>query len=189
MQRKEEINWTRQIAAGDSVAVDRFIDAYGSRVTRLVSRFTSSPSDAEDVVQEIFVSLWQSVGKFRGDASLSTFVYRVAFNHCLQHQRRQKTQMAQNAQNTVPLTDTIAETLPSLAPSPAQSAENSELRHQVNAAIECLTEDFRTVVILHELHGLTYAECASVLQIPIGTVKSRLSTAFTRLRPHLEDYK
>ena len=157
-----------------------FVDTFGGRILGLSRRYTRCEADAEDLSQEIFVEIVRSIGQFRGRSSLSTWVYRIAMNHCLKHQQRRQP-------DTLSYDDTLHET-PDTTASPAESAERTELRGQVSAAIGTLSSGHRDVVILHELHGLTYSECAEVLQIPIGTVKSRLSNAFGRLRDQLGAY-
>lgn len=167
-----------QIAAGDQGAFITFVDAYGPRLHRLVRRYTICEADAEDLTQEIFVDLYRSLGSFRGDSALATWVYRVALNHCRKYAGRTRTV-------TVPYDDTLSRPEEH---GPAHHAARRELSDQVHAALDGLSPDHREVVILHELQEMTYRECAAVLQVPEGTVKSRLSYAFRRLRGALSGY-
>jgi RNA polymerase sigma-70 factor (ECF subfamily) len=168
---------------GDGRAFEDFLDLYGARVHRLVRRYIGNPSDAEDVTQEIFVDLYRSIGRFRGRSALYTWVYRVAVNHCLKSCQRARPE-------SVPLEDVMKTNIhPSDRLSdPHFAATRSELADQVTGALGQLSPLHRDVVILHELHGLTYQECAEVLDVPVGTVKSRLSNAFRRLRDLLGGY-
>jgi len=157
-----------------------FVDTYGPRLHRLARRYASCEADAEDLTQEVFVTLYQSMASFRGDSSLATWSYRVALNHCLKYAAKARPM-------TVPYEDARALPAPDIH-GPAQQSARRELSGQVQSALENLSASHRDAVILHELHEMTYAECAAVLGVPVGTVKSRLSTAFQRLRAALGGY-
>lgn len=175
-----ETEWTRRIAAGDRKAYEEFVDTFGPRVHRLV-RQSVPAADADDVTQEIFIDLFKGSAGFRGEAALSTWVYRIALNHCAKR-HRDRGAAPGNAGETDE--DEIADE----APDPARRAATHELRGEVRGAIRNLSAVQRDAVILHELHGMTYAQCAAVLDIPVGTVKSRLSNAFRALRHSLHEY-
>lgn len=178
MTKSDEIRLLRGIQKGDPGAFAKFVDAYGGRVHALCRRYARSEADAEDLTQEVFVGLSQSLGKFRGDSALGTYVYRATMNHCLKHVQRRKPE-------SQPLGD--FDRADDAAPSPEREAERGELKFQVEAALSRLSADHRDAVILHELHGLTYAECAESLSVPVGTVKSRLFHAFKKLREILTE--
>lgn len=170
----------QRIAIGEREAFAHFVDAYGPRVHRLAARYTANSADAEDLTQEIFLDMYRCIGSFRGESSLATWVYRVAMNHCLKHQGRTRT--------TSQLDEHEMEQQPDNSADPARTALRNELSGQVHGALDALSPLHRDIVILHELHGLTYEECARVLDVPLGTVKSRLSNAFRRLRVALQSY-
>lgn len=172
----------KRIQQGDRGAFEEFVDAYGARVQRLVRRYVENSSDGEDVMQEIFCDLYRSLGGFRGDSALATWVYRVAVNHCLKYRQRTRPECVPYEEQAISTesADWHAD--------PMRSAVQGELRDQVQSALALLSPWHYDVVVLCELHGLTYQECAKVLDIPVGTVKSRLSNAFRRLRDSLGDY-
>ncbi len=170
----------QQIAAGNRDAFAAFVDTHGPRLLRLARRFADCEADAEDLTQEIFVALYRGMAGFRGDCTLSTWAYQIALNHCRKH-------LARRPVPTLALDD--SRDVPEAAfHGPAHRAAVGELSSQVHLALDALTPEHREVVILHELHELTYAECAAVLNVPLGTVKSRLSYAFRRLRGSLTAY-
>ena len=169
-----------RIAAGDPGAFTAFVDVYGPRLHRLVRRYTACEADAEDLTQEIFVDLYRSMASFRGDSTLATWVWRVALNHCHKHVGRTRAE-------TVPYDETLGER-EAEERSPAHHAARRELSDHVHTALDSLSPEQRDVVILHELQELTYRECATILEVPEGTVKSRLSYAFRRLRGTLSVY-
>jgi RNA polymerase sigma-70 factor (ECF subfamily) len=170
---------TARIAAGDRDAFAAFLDEYGPRVVRLARRYAQSEADAEDLTQEIFLDLYRCIGGFRGHSQLSTWVYRVALNHCLRHREKWRGADSYDEEQHQSADQTA---------DPARHAARRELSGQVHDALDSLTEMHRTVVVLHELHGLTYTVCAAILGVPVGTVKSRLSNAFRALRSSLSVY-
>ena len=177
---RDDLRLARQIEQGDRKAFEKFLDAYGGRVQALVRRSIPNASDAEDLTQEIFIDLYKCMGKFRGESALSTWVYRVAMNHCLKHRARCKP-------DNLPLDESMEQET-DWRSNPLLSATKHELRDHVSLALDKLSPIHRDVIVLHELHGLTYQECAVVLEVPVGTVKSRLSNAFSRLRELLGNY-
>lgn len=175
---RDEKRLIERLQRGESGAYAELVDQYGARVLALARRYARTEADAEDITQEVFVSLVKGIGRFRGDAALGTYLYRVALNHCLKHKERRPPEGA--PLDDLPVADS--------APLPAEKAEQGELAEQVQGALKRLSEPHRDVVILHELHGLTYAECAEALGVPVGTVKSRLFHAFAKLRSLLGGY-
>jgi RNA polymerase sigma-70 factor (ECF subfamily) len=125
------------------------------------------------------IAIALSIATFRGESTLKTWATRIALNHCIKHRERRPEQ-PESLQVIAELHDSAA--------GPAKLAEHSELCEHLDGALGKLSEDHRLVVLLHEIQGLTYSECAGVLGIPIGTVKSRLSNAFRRLRTSLGGY-
>src|SRR5437667_350910 len=170
----------QRVAAGERRACEELVDSYGPRVHRLVRRYVDNPCDAEDVTQEIFIDVYRCIGRFRGESALMTWVYRIAVNHCLRFREKMKP-------DSMPLDD-IQESDGKWQSNPLPAAIKSETGSAVRSAVAELSPLHRDVVILHELHGLSYQECAAALQVPVGTVKSRLSNAFRRLRGSLSAY-
>jgi len=170
-----------RIQAGDRGAFVRLLDAYETRVYRLALRFTNSVPDAEDVTQDIFLAVYKGLGQFRGNSALGTWIYRIAMNHCLEFRRKRKLDCMPYDEEILPASSDWRE-------DPFQSAGRQELSEKVEAALSCLSPLHRDVIVLHELQGMTYQEVATALDVPVGTVKSRLSNAFRRLRDLLGGY-
>ena len=169
----DERKLVAELRAGNREAFERLLDLHQDRVYGLVHRMVG-PGDAEDVAQDALVEICKSVGGFRGDSNLTTWVHRVAVNVCLEHRRKRKVLF-------VPLEEEL-DCEPDPQADPSEALERSDVKGNVDAAIGKLSAVHRDVVILHELQGLTYAECAKALGCPVGTVKSRLSNAFGKLR-------
>ena len=177
---QHERQTAQQITNGVPGAFEAYIDTYGPRLHRLARQYTATVADAEDLTQEIFVALYSSMAGFRGESSLSTWSYRIALNHCLKS-------AARSQPITVPY-HCAHEEAEAEEHGPVKQATRRELSDQVQTALSGLSADHHAVVLLHEMHEMTYAECAAVLQVPVGTVKSRLSYAFRRLRISLQSY-
>jgi len=171
----------RRLQGGEAAAFAELLDAQGARVRALALRMGVSPSEADDVTQEIWLAVWKALPSFRGEADLATWVYRLAINICLKHRAR----LGKTSESDDELDDLVSQDQSALAP---RVLERRELGEQVREALEGLSDAHRAVVVLHEMQGLTYAQCAHALQVPIGTVKSRLFHAFGRLRNSLGPY-
>lgn len=174
----------RRIQRGERAAFEEWLDRDGPRVRSLCGRMGASNHEADDLTQDIWIAAFQGVASFRGESSLSTWITRLAINHCLKWREKEG--------RTILLAGEDAETLDvpaldetTLAP---RQLERRELKQQVRGALDSLSDAHRAVVVLHELHEMTYAQCADALQIPVGTVKSRLFNAFKNLRRELEPY-
>ena len=172
---------TARIQQGDKRAFAEFVDAYGAKIHRLARRYAANSADAEDLTQEIFLELYRGIGGFRGEAALSTWVYRVAVNRCLRYcQRERRPEDSELTDDSQTATDWRSD--------PLHFAANRELGDRVQDALHTLSPGHQDVVVLCEMHGLTYRECAAALEIPVGTVKSRLSNAFRKMRALLNGY-
>lgn len=173
-----------RLKTGERAALEALLDQFGERVSRLARRYADNLADAEDLTQDIFLALFQSAQSFRGESEIGTWVYRVALNHCLKWREKSRRELPQfeseNDEWELPCAD--------LNGDPQFQLARGELNQQLSYALEKLSEPHRQIVILHELHSLTYTQCAAVLEIPIGTVKSRLWNAFRALRTELGPY-
>jgi RNA polymerase sigma-70 factor (ECF subfamily) len=121
------------------------------------------------------------MAQFRGSAALGTWIYRIAMNHCLEFRRKRRLE-------SIPYDEELSLTSSDWRDDPVQAADRQELSEKVEAAINSLSQVHRDVIVLHELQGMTYQEVAATLDVPVGTVKSRLSNAFRRLRDLLGGY-
>lgn len=140
--------------------------------------------DARDAVQEAFIAAYRSLGNFRGDAKVSSWLHRIAVNQCLTKQRRTKTRG-----ETFIDEETNEDEKYFVAPShqsPARQAEKSERLSHVRAAVRALPEELREVIVMKEFEEMTFQEISDTLSLPLSTVKSRVYTALKQLRMKLE---
>jgi len=163
---------------GDEEAFDRLVERHRRRMYSLACRL-ASPLEAEDLAQEIFIAAYRALPGFRGDSRFSTWLYRIAVHVCSHYVRRRRL-------DTTELDDQEADG--ERGHDPERSAISTELQERVRAAIEQLPYKLRLVVVLRDLHGLSYDEIAQVVGCPIGTVRSRLHYATQRLETLLRPY-
>jgi RNA polymerase sigma-70 factor, ECF subfamily len=166
--------------AGDSAAFGRLVGLYQDRLYNSLLRVTGSAEDAGDIVQDTFVQAYVKLDSFRGASAFYTWLYRIAFNLAMSHRRRERI--------TVSL-DGMKENLGSQPldgqPSPAAQIERNEQIEMVHAALAELSDEYRAILVLREIDGYRYEEIAEILELPIGTVRSRLFRARLQLRDQL----
>lgn len=172
---------------GDLTALEELFNRYRNQVFSLAYRMTGSPSDAEDLCQEIFLQVMRKVGSFEGRSSFSTWLYRVAMNRSRDYLRRKKRSPEMLSQEGDPPEqhDQNAGTSGGLE----SVAIASEAQRLVQEALMQLPVSLRAPLVLHELEGMQYHEVASLLKLPVGTVKSRIFRARIKLAEILEPHK
>ncbi|MFO7306485.1 MAG: RNA polymerase sigma factor RpoE [Gammaproteobacteria bacterium] len=181
----------RRVQAGDQSAFNVLVLKYQHRVLKLVSRFVSDPTEAEDVTQEAFLKAYRALPSFRGDSAFYTWLYRIAINTAknalVAHQRRPvdfdlDLQDPEQFDRQTKLKE---------AETPEGVLLTDEIRDTVEQAIQQLPDDLRTAIILRELEGLSYEEIAQAMDCPVGTVRSRIFRAREaidkKLKPLLGD--
>ncbi|MGO5050085.1 RNA polymerase sigma factor [Dysosmobacter sp. Sow4_B12] len=183
MMEKQEQQWVEAARQGDQSAFEQLVHLYEKRVLALTTRMCKNPADAEEAAQEAFLSAWQGLPFFRGDASFSTWLYRLASNACVDLLRREGRR--QSAAGPSLNDEEVQLEVPDTAPSPQEQAERSELRQQIEAGLQALTPDHRQVLLLREMHQLSYDEIAQTLDVDVGTVKSRINRGRKQLRNFL----
>lgn len=167
----------------DFDAFGRIIDAYQSRVLGFVRRMCSNAEEALDITQEVFIRAYQSFGRFDGRCSLRSWLFKIAYNLCVDRSRRNdrapaETRIEQTAAEGEPLE------IPDTRWNPETFVLDTELMTIVENGIASMSEKLRTVLLLHDKEDMGYEEIAESCGIPVGTVKSRLFLA----RAHLQDY-
>lgn len=161
---------------GDVAAYDQLVGAYQDRVYQVAFRVTGNPEDAWDAAQDAFLKAFRSMRAFRGDAAFTTWLHRIAVNAALDIVRRRP-----------PQTQELLEAAAVPSEHHDRELERRELQRRIQGAVAGLPMEQRVAVVLRDLQGLSYGEIASVLQIPVGTVRSRLSRARETLRHTLAD--
>lgn len=172
--------------AGDQSAFEQLVLDNQKRIYTLCMRMTGDPGDGEDLAQEAFLHAWRGLPSFQGDSSFSTWVYRLASNVCLDFLRKRKRR--QNVEGGPSVDDQDSGwTEPS---DPVQDPEGALLRQEVQRAVEqglaALPDHHRQVLVMRALSGMTYQEISQVLEVDLGTVKSRIARARLALKNYLQ---
>lgn len=156
---------------------EQLVESHQERVFRALARLTGERLGLEDMAQEVFLRLFRALPHFRGDAQLSTFLYRIIVNVVNDEFRdRQKTRL------TTSIDDDEARGLAHSSAGPAVLAERAQMRQAVDAAMRRLTPHDRAILVLHYQEGRSYEEIAAILDAPMGTVKTHLYRARERLK-------
>jgi RNA polymerase sigma-70 factor (ECF subfamily) len=178
--------------ANDLLAFEEIVHRYKNKLHSYVARMVDNAEDAEDLTQDVFVKAFVSLGSFRGEASLQTWLYRIATNLCIDRARRRKRRGMDMVSIDEPLHDDededIGRDIPDADADPYLEVERKELQQQVRVALRRLSEKLRTVIVLFDVQGLSYEEIAQVVGCPVGTVKSRLFNARVELAKQLKPY-
>ena len=184
----------RRLREHDERAFGEFVKAYKNQVYNLVYRMLSNREEAEDVAQEVFITVFKNIGNFRGDCRLSTWIYRIATNHCrnrIKYLSRRKMQDHREYQDELaklqPREGVAGQPTAGQVARPDQMAEGRQMEGLVREAIKALDDDHREVIVLRDIQNLPYQEICEITGLPPGTVKSRLHRARLALKEKLKD--
>ena len=185
--RPDELELMAGLRQGREEAYERLITIYQQPVFNLVYRLLSDPSDTGDVVQEVFLKVFRNIHAFRGQSSLKTWIYRIALNEAhnrrrwFARHRRQEVELENEDDHSRSYQETLADT----GSSPFDLTLSSEAYALLEEALAALSPAFREAVVLRDMEELSYEEIADVLNISLGTVKSRILRGREALRKEL----
>ncbi len=170
---------TRAQAISEEAAArfDALIAQHGASLLRLARAYTNTPADGEDLFQDIALSIWQALPKFRGESSERTFIYRIAHNRSLTHLARRPNRLTE-----LPGEELVRD----IRPNPEQQLAGEQQRNQFLTAVRRLPADYRRVIVL-VLEGLSHDEMAEVLGLSSGNVAVRVNRAKQMLRDSLKE--
>lgn len=183
----EEDALVTALRQGVDDAYEILLQRYQQPVYNLIYRLMNDPSDASDIAQEVFLKIFRNIGSFRGNSSLKTWIYRIAVNEAYNHRRwfsrHQRREIALGPEEGL---RTYADNLADPGRTPFDQAADHETFTLVEAALDKLNPKFRAVVVLRDIEDLSYEEIATVLDVSLGTVKSRILRGREALRKILE---
>jgi len=188
---EEERALVSRCLAGKEGAFAELVERFQNLVFNLSYRFMGSPQEAEDLSQEVFLKIFRSLPTFRRASTLKTWIYRITTNMALNRikwlrrrgQYRQVSIDVSVNENLPPL----SESLPDRSPRPDNHARGAQIAERLQEALDELSDDQKAVVILRDIEGLSYDQIAGMLDINIGTVKSRLARGRANLQERLKD--
>lgn len=184
----------RRLRDRDERAFRELVERYGDQIYNLTYRMLGDREEAEDLAQEVFITLFKSIDSFRGDSKLSTWLYRIAANQCKNRikylARRRDRQRAEYFEEVAAAGDAAAARVAGAAPAPSPDSQlqGVELERIVQETIASLDEEQRLLVILRDVDELSYDEICDITNLPQGTVKSRLHRARMALRRKMQKH-
>lgn len=183
-----DAEWVQRVQNGDTDAFEILIQRHQKPIFNLLYRMLGDIEEAADGAQEVFLAAFRAIDEFRGDALFSTWIYRIAVNQAINRRKRLGIEQARavtlgpfdSEEAPGPLAD-----LRHPGPDPAQEAEQKEAHARIREGLNSLKEEEALIILLHDLQELPYEEIARILNLPLGTVKSRLHRARLSLKAKL----
>ncbi|MEZ4448119.1 MAG: sigma-70 family RNA polymerase sigma factor [Nannocystaceae bacterium] len=197
-QDRRDRRLIRRIKAGDERAFQELVATYQNRIFGLVYRMINNRQEAEDLAQDVFLTVYRAIGTYRGEGRFYTWLYRVASNHC---KNRIKYLKGRHFNTRLDVDDHAEAQMPSgqggalhslqsQVPGPEQMTEGNRLQRAIQREIAALDEEHRLLIVLRDIEGMTYQDIMRITGLAEGTVKSRLHRARValkeRMRPHLK---
>lgn len=193
--RPEEADVVAELKAGSEEAFAWLISTYHQPIYSIVARMLQNPADAADVTQDVFIKVFRGISGFHGESSLRTWMYRIALHEASNRRRW----WSRHCRQEVPIeTETfhaedghalrIKDTLVDSNESPFDLAAHAEIRARVEAELREIQEPFRSVLVLRDIEGLAYEEIAEILNVQLGTVKSRLMRGRAQIKARLAPF-
>ncbi|MCB1056569.1 MAG: sigma-70 family RNA polymerase sigma factor [Acidobacteria bacterium] len=178
---QSDLNLSRNASDGDAAAWDELIHRYGGRIFGIARQFARDPAEAEDLTQEIFLKLYRNLHRYRGDVPLVAWSLKLSRNLCIEHYRRTRHERRSGVAS-----EDLLEQMPG-TDDPRETVERRQRLATVQRAMAQMSRDLALVVALRDLQGLSYEETAATLEIPMGTLKSRLVRARRELAERVAD--
>ena len=175
----------RRAQKGDAQAFEMLVTPHEQMLWRVCWHYTRHQEDAADCLQEAMLKAWRAIKTYRGDCSLSTWLYRIASTVCLDFLRKQK--RLPETESADELAEDEGFSPADDSPTPDEAVIRQESADNIRAAIDALPAEMRTVIILYALQGMGYEEIAEVTQTAVGTVKSRINRARQKIAKFLAD--
>lgn len=181
---KSEAELASAAAEGDRAAFGELVARCTDRVYSHAYRMCGSREDAEDLTQEVFIKLWRSLPRFRGEAGFSTYLYSVCASVCIDFARRCRRRIIAASLFDE---DGMIFDIPDSGSDPAERFIEAERRGEMAEALLSLSPRHRQILVMREIDGLSYEEISAALRLPMGTVRSRIARARLRLRAMLSE--
>ncbi len=193
-ERSPDETLVERLRAGDESAVAELSARYSSRIRQLALRHVKSPEDADEVVQDVLLKVYQKIEAFRGDSALASWIYRITFNTAMSRLRSGKNDLTRSALPLAPgggrelVADGIVRDVPDWSSLADDGVMRGQLRRELMKALIELPAIYRVPVLLRDVHGLSTEEASAALQVKDQTLKSRLHRGRMILRNRLADF-
>lgn len=174
--------WLKQSKSGDLASFERLIEKYQHVAYNIAYRMVGNEEDAKDITQEAFIKVFKSITSFREDSSFSTWLYRIVMNTCKDELRKKKLKVVSIDRDIEVGESSVTFEIPDHTYSPEVVYEKKQLHAMLSQALTDLPEQNRIVVIMRDVQGFSYEDIAECINIPVGTVKSRINRGRHMLR-------
>lgn len=175
-----------KVKKGDADVYEKIIQKYQSKVFGLIYNMTKNQNDIEDLAQEVFIKIYKNLGKFKGESSLYTWIYKITVNLCLDEMKKRKNVIYLDEKIEVDDGEVNRE-LPSEDKSQEKLYEEKELQEKLHNCINKLPEKQRVMIVLRDIKGFSYEEISKITDVKLGTVKSQINRARLKLKELLDE--
>ena len=185
----DDLELVARSQAGDTMAFNELVTRYRTRTFAMIYNMVRNEQDAWDLAQDGFVKAWKNIGRFRGQSSFYTWLYRIVMNVTIDSLRRKRIESGTEFDDQIGLRNIApgATTAPKSEMQPAEKISDREIRQRIDEAISRLSSEHRAAIVMREIDGLEYSEIAEQMECSIGTVMSRLFYARKKLQAMLKD--
>ena len=184
--KADDLSLINRFKAGDISAFEEILLRHQDKIYNLCRRMLGNSHDAEDAAQDVFLKAYQNLNRFKPESSLHTWLFRIAVNTCIDYKRKP---FFESLFKTSTEGDVFVIERPADSPSPDRLYESKQIDDAIQLALSRLSAKLRVVIVLKEIEGLPYEEIAEVLDVSIGTVKSRISRAREELKEFLKKFR
>lgn len=185
----EDAALVRAAQKGDMDAFEELVARHRDKIYARAFSMMRNEDEATDLSQEAWVKGWQRLVQFQGDSSFATWITRIVINLCLDELRKQKRHRTESIEEMDEETGGVERQMPVVTTNPTERLERGELRQRIDRALDQMSHEHRTVLVLHEFEEMEYKEIAKAMGCSIGTVMSRLFYARRKLAALLADLK
>lgn len=186
MDKQDTDKFVARARNGDMQAFEALILNHEKIVYNLAYRILQNEEDAKDISQEVFLRVYRYLDRFDGKSAFSTWLYRIAYNTCIDETRRRKNKAAYSIDAQLETEDSsMKQQYTDPTPTPEAQVLSKERQKRLLSAIESLPPDYKTALILRDLEGLSYSEISETMGLALGTVKSRIARARSQLKERI----
>ena len=185
--RHQDLKTIRRCKRGEEEAFSEILGRYRGAIYNLCYRMTRNPEDARDLGQEVFIKVFSLLDRYDETYAFSSWIFRIATNHCIDHLRRNRMRLLSLDGHTDKDGDEIEMQIPHKGPEPDQVLERSEAMVKLEEVVADLPPHYRSIILLRHDQDMSYEEIATVLDLPLGTVKARIHRARNLITKMLEE--
>ena len=186
----QEALFVSRLKANEDAAYDELVRTYSASIYHVAYRMTGDAAEASDAVQDIFLKIFRNIGGFKGEAALKTWIFKIAFSEILNRLRwwKRRQRFTTLSLDESPNGNAPSRNVADAGPTPEEVLQAKERENAIQQALWRLAREHRSIIILRDIEGFSYAEIADVMGVSIGTVKSRLARARADLKKSLMRY-